>query len=342
MNRQVRYGIILALIAVAAACTKVVYAHGTPIRVSKSEEHTEESDERLILSLGESDPLGYAPMIFYENDDDGEPFATTNVKDFGRATLWQLPGYDIYNLEENSGLTLEPLARPVAGADPLESRVLWYWNPETSSVEPADPSIRLQVRKTETLHTTLSTASQTAPPPLQLAAPVAADMGFHNHLVFYALDIAAPAGAYGFFARLTSNLYQPSEPFLLVFNLNVFDYERMTEAALAINQAALLPGDFNRDDRVDAADYTVWRDQNLGPEKYTEWKSHFGLSFAAAAGASQIATIPEPAGAALMLISSILALAFFRGMTPIPPRPETATEFRHDRGKISTIMLCKE
>lgn len=311
MNRQFRYMLMLAVLAALAACTKIVQAHGTPIHVEKSDEHAEESDERLIVSLGLSDPLGYAPMIFHENDDDGEPFATTNLKDFGRATIWQLPGYDIFGLEENSGLFIEPIARPVADTDPIESRVLWYWNPETAIVEPADPAIRLQIRKTESLHTTLSASSETAPPPLQLAAPVAADMIEDNHLVLYALDVAAPDGAYGFFARLTSNLYHPSDPFLIMFNLNVFDYQQMTEAALAINQAALLPGDFNHNGTVDAADYTVWRNEGLGPEKYTEWKTHFGQSSGnQSSGAGQgagvaSAVVQEPVS--LVLMASILA-----------------------------------
>ena len=76
--------------------------------------------------------------------------------------------------------------------------MLWYWNPESELVEPADPTVRLQIRKTPTVHTTLAASSEIAPPPLQFAAPLAADMGFHNHLVLYAIDAAAPAGAYGF------------------------------------------------------------------------------------------------------------------------------------------------
>jgi hypothetical protein len=305
MNRHFRYVLMLAVLAVLAVRTKFVHAHGTPIHLEKSDEHVEESDERLIVSLGLSDPLGYAPMIIHENDDDGEPFATTNLKGFGQATIWQLPGYEIFGLEENSGLFLEPIARPAAGTDPLHSRVLWYWNPETALVEPADPSVRLQIRKTETLNTTILASSEMPPPPLEIAAPLAAEMNFHNHLVLYALDVAAPDGAYGFFARLTSNLYEPSQPFLIVLNLNIFDYELMTEAALAINQAALLPGDFNRDDHVDAADYTLWRNDGLGPEKYAEWKTHFGQSSGdqstagGGAGTGPVA-VPEPVPFALI------------------------------------------
>ena len=64
-----------------------------------------------------------------------------------------------------------------------------------------------------------------------------------------------------------------------------------------------LPGDFNSDGTVDAADYTVWRD-GLGTT-YTEadygiWKTHFGES--AGSGALQTAAVPEPIAALLLLV----------------------------------------
>jgi hypothetical protein len=56
-------------------------------------------------------------------------------------------------------------------------------------------------------------------------------------------------------------------------------------------------GDFNRNGVVDAADYTVWRD-NLGtvymPNDYDKWKMNFGNSSAGGSAAAQIA-VPEPA-----------------------------------------------
>ncbi len=126
-----------------------------------------------------------------------------------------------------------------SGADPAEDRMLWYWNPETELVVPAVPTTRLQIRKTPSLHTTISADAEIAPPPLKIAAPVAADMRFHNHLVLYGIDEAAPTGAYGFFAWLTSDVYEASSPLLLVFNPGVFDFEQMIAAALAINAAAV-------------------------------------------------------------------------------------------------------
>jgi hypothetical protein len=310
MIRRFRYSCLLFCLAFLMRDAGLAHGHGTPIQV-------ELSANRLVATTGRSDSFGFAPTLIYESNEDGEPFTTGNLPNFGEAAIWQLPGYDIYGLAENSGLFLEPIARPDFGAAPVEDRVLWYWNPATELVEPADSTVRLQIRKTPTVHTTLAASSSVAPPPLQLAAPLDAEMGFHNHLVLYGLDAAAPAGAYGFFARLTSNVYEPSEPMLFVFNHGVFDYDQMTEATLAINLAAVLPGDFNNDGRVDAADYSVWRD-GLGSvytaADYEIWRSHFGQPVAGGSGggaqaATPTAAVPEPAsfvlaggGAAVFLL----------------------------------------
>jgi hypothetical protein len=298
ITRQVFRLVTLAAALLAPACAR---GHGTPI-------HVAQANGKLVVNGGLTDPEGFAPMIFVEDDEDGEPFSYgVSLPGFGTANLWQIPGYDIFGLEENSGLYIEPLARPVIDSDPSEHRVLWYWSPESELVEAAPPTTSLQIRKTPSLNTTLSASSSTAPPQLQLAAPVADDMGFHNHLVLYAINDSAPVGAYGFFARLTSNRYASSDPFLLVINNGIFDYEQMLPAALAINAAAFLPGDFNHDDVVNAADYTVWRN-GLGTDfsagDYDIWKSHFGLrADGPGAAATSPSAIPEPAALALGILA---------------------------------------
>jgi hypothetical protein len=68
----------------------------------------------------------------------------------------------------------------------------------------------------------------------------------------------------------------------------------------------LLDGDFNGDDVVDAADYTVWRD-GLGTvytvDDYDLWKTNFGAM--AGSGAVGVASVPEPS-TLLLLISMTL------------------------------------
>ena len=71
--------------------------------------------------------------------------------------------------------------------------------------------------------------------------------------------------------------------------------------------ATILPGDYNQNGIVDAADYTVWRDHlgsptslandntpGVGPDDYIRWKTNFGQHSGSGAGASAIAQVPEP------------------------------------------------
>lgn len=70
----------------------------------------------------------------------------------------------------------------------------------------------------------------------------------------------------------------------------------------------VLDGDFNRDDVVDAADYTVWRD-GLGDKysaaDYELWRTNFGVSAGAAVAEASIA-VPEPASWTFVAASTLL------------------------------------
>jgi hypothetical protein len=176
--------------------------------------------------------------------------------------------------------------------------------------------------------TTLAPTVTNKPAPFLLADPIAGQQGFHNHgLVSFALDNdpQPPAGAYGFFARLVSDGYAASDPFLLVFNQDM-EPAQMMPAGLAINAAAFMPGDYNHDDRVDAADFVVWRDTlgsttelladgsgNLVVDEadYDVWRANFGLVFgeSPAAGAAPLAAIPEPSGTTIIAGAILVALA---------------------------------
>jgi hypothetical protein len=79
----------------------------------------------------------------------------------------------------------------------------------------------------------------------------------------------------------------------------------------SFNQPDELPGDFNHDRTVDAADYTVWRDglgSGFTPDDYQLWKDHFGQSNGAGALAPA-AAVPEPATVGLMFAAVVAALA---------------------------------
>lgn len=89
----------------------------------------------------------------------------------------------------------------------------------------------------------------------------------------------------------------------------------VTHAALAAGQTTpifasltappTLPGDYNGDGRVDAVDYTVWRNAGDTPERYLAWKQHFGAS-AVGGGAAQ--SVPEPASLLLMAGTGLVAV----------------------------------
>jgi hypothetical protein len=68
-----------------------------------------------------------------------------------------------------------------------------------------------------------------------------------------------------------------------------------------------LPGDFNFDSAIDAADYVVWR-KGLGTtytqDDYNDWRAHFGQNIGSGAGAIANAAVPEPATLGLLLLST--------------------------------------
>ncbi|MEN1680241.1 MAG: hypothetical protein AAGJ46_11670 [Planctomycetota bacterium] len=83
----------------------------------------------------------------------------------------------------------------------------------------------------------------------------------------------------------------------------------------------VLPGDFNSDGTVDAADFPIWRD-NLGGDAavlsgngdgsgvvdigdYLAWRDHFGLSWGGAAAASA----PEPSALSAVSLPAVVAFA---------------------------------
>jgi hypothetical protein len=94
-----------------------------------------------------------------------------------------------------------------------------------------------------------------------------------------------------------------------------------------------LSGDYNEDGTVDAADYTVWRDTiaasgtslpndptpgTVDESDYLYWKAHFGETLGSGAGSGALATVPEPASWALLLMSLSVA-GVLRGLRSPSP-----------------------
>jgi hypothetical protein len=83
---------------------------------------------------------------------------------------------------------------------------------------------------------------------------------------------------------------------------------------LSLSVGAFLPGDFNFDGKVDAADYVVWR-KGLGtthtPEDFDVWRGSFGAPIGGGNWAGSKNNVPEPA-TGLLVVLEWLAATFCR------------------------------
>jgi hypothetical protein len=308
-------------ITLAFASGTTAFGHGIPIIVNVDA-------GTLTVSNGVADPVGYAPMIFVDDSVDAlmdHLYVPTFMDDFA---LTDLPGLNIQNMAPNSGLNVEVLPRPVKNSSPATKRLLWHWSQQSQSVA-VDPIGESLVIASDFGDITVPQMDSPQPSPLEIAAPAASDIGVHKHYLDYLLhdNPAADVGAYGFFARLTSPTYAASAPFLVILNDDVDPSQspgQLMTAALAINAAAKsmpVPGDYNGNGIVDAADYTVWRDtlgsttnlrangDNTGASAgkidqadYAIWKTNFGNH--SGSGAATNAGVPEPATIALAMIAA--------------------------------------
>ncbi len=98
----------------------------------------------------------------------------------------------------------------------------------------------------------------------------------------------------------------------------------VSSSSVILQAVAGIQGDYNQDGTVNAADYTVWRNNlgsltslpnddtaGVGQDDYARWKSHFGELAGSGSGAGSSAAVPEPATLGL-LAAALFALAFRR------------------------------
>ncbi|HEY3391105.1 MAG TPA: PEP-CTERM sorting domain-containing protein [Lacipirellulaceae bacterium] len=71
-----------------------------------------------------------------------------------------------------------------------------------------------------------------------------------------------------------------------------------------------LPGDYNNDGKVDAADYVVWRKTNGTQAGYNLWRTNFGRT-AGSGSALSGAAVPEP-GTFMLVAAALLAIGLAR------------------------------
>jgi hypothetical protein len=67
-----------------------------------------------------------------------------------------------------------------------------------------------------------------------------------------------------------------------------------------------IPGDFNHNGRVDAADYVVWRKSDGTPAGYSLWRTNFGRTSGSGSSIADAAAVPEPASIALLSVALLL------------------------------------
>ena len=72
-----------------------------------------------------------------------------------------------------------------------------------------------------------------------------------------------------------------------------------------------LPGDYNEDGAVDAADYVLWRKNDRTQIGYDRWRAHFGQTTGTGSAAGPLTTVPEPA-TIVILLTGMLAISKLR------------------------------
>jgi hypothetical protein len=91
----------------------------------------------------------------------------------------------------------------------------------------------------------------------------------------------------------------------------------------SLTLTAVLPGDYNENGVVDAADYTVWRNHlgapagtlsndvdggTISQAQYNTWKANFGSTGTLGSAGSEIPAVPEPATAALVVVEGLMVV----------------------------------
>jgi hypothetical protein len=88
------------------------------------------------------------------------------------------------------------------------------------------------------------------------------------------------------------------------------EFTDLSEAVMVSYRVAeSVPGDFNHDGTVDAADYLVWRKTDGTQLGYNTWRTHFGVSLPPAQVVAS--AVPEPA-AIVLLVVALTALSSYR------------------------------
>jgi serralysin len=134
---------------------------------------------------------------------------------------------------------------------------------------------------------------------------------------------ANPAGI----AESISNLLLPSAGTYFARITGADDTVQLYE--LSLSAISTLPGDYNKNGIVDAADYVVWRnsqgqsvaagsgadgnsDGQITAADFTVWRLHYGQTAGSGAGAIAGVAVPEPASALIIIVGMLVMYSRLR------------------------------
>jgi arabinogalactan endo-1,4-beta-galactosidase len=84
----------------------------------------------------------------------------------------------------------------------------------------------------------------------------------------------------------------------------LFDANRSALPALSTFGITLVPGDFDHDGLVNAADYVLWRKNGGTPADYAAWRSNFGNPPGSGSAVSVNSAVPEPTTMVLLMFAT--------------------------------------
>ena len=85
-----------------------------------------------------------------------------------------------------------------------------------------------------------------------------------------------------------------------------------TNVVLSVTGPGII-GDFNGDNKVDNADYVVWRKTDGSALRYLNWRSHYGTGSGSGSGTNVAASVPEPASILLIVLAACFLATCRRG-----------------------------
>ena len=100
-----------------------------------------------------------------------------------------------------------------------------------------------------------------------------------------------------------------------------------------------IPGDYNFDGTVDAADYVVWRKTDGTPAGYTLWRSHFGQTAGSGSDANSNAAIPEPTTLVLLMFAAA-CMSFGRRGKELVSKTRLTLRHANNPPIVDTSCVC--